>query len=63
MFDKYDHLLFSQKYCVIPILLEGKMRIPEKKEKERSHIKGKKADGRNWEIGIDIYALLILSIK
>ena len=63
MFDKYDHLLFSQKYCVIPILLEGKMRIPEKKEKERSHIKGKKVDGRNWEIGIDIYALLILSIK
>ena len=26
-------------------------------------IKGEKEDGMNWEIGIDIYALLVLCIK
>ena len=32
---------------LFPFYGRGKMRIQEKKEKERSHIKGKKVDGRN----------------
>lgn len=38
MFENHDLLPFPQMYGVIPILQERKMRIQEKKEKERTQI-------------------------
>ena len=52
MFDKYDCLLFSQKYCVIPILWEGENEDSRKERERKVTYQGEKGgweELRNWD--------------